>query len=314
MSDQGGEDHVAVAPWFADREVPVLVYRINRRPRPQGKLFAVQPDNFMDHLVECLRVGDETVTKGHGHERHWMIGNRHISSNLDSFSGRIGFRSPDVEVSESYDSASGDWLTNVVETERTVTAPFAVAAGTRFLAVAKHKSFSESVLPKVFEQVLRAGEEAREYPTTDWAVEPVLDEHDFERWLRGTAVLQSIRFEVKLPNPDAEESFLQLHKHLDSAGAGEMTHSLKPRDPEAGLNKDFEQEPISQGLMAMARKSFAQLRAKGTGKTGSTREYSQTRRVRRVRLDLSGNHVTAQAIITEFAVNAPPEPEAPDGN
>ena len=51
-------------PWYAVRDVPVYLYRINRRPRAQESLFSdgtVPP--FLDHVTETLLMG-EAVTTG----------------------------------------------------------------------------------------------------------------------------------------------------------------------------------------------------------------------------------------------------------
>jgi len=278
------------------------MYRVNRRPRPQGNLFAEQPQSFLDHLEQCLLFGAEMITSGRGHERHWKLGNRDIGLDPPYIAGWIGFRAQDAEERDDYDDATVAWRTEVVATERRATAPFVVAGGTRLLLIAKHPQFPEGTLPVVFEALLNQGEEDRPHPTTDWAVEPVLDSGDFQEWLRQTPVVEQVTFTVKRPNPDASESFAQLDQHLNAMRIGELTHRMSPSDKEHGLAKDFDQDPISQGLMEMARQSFARIVAKGKGVTGSIRSYDQRERVRREYLPMPSEHDDAFRTLVRYAI------------
>lgn len=291
------------APWFSGREVSVLVYKVNRRPLPQGNLLAEQPAGFFDHLIECLLLRHEVVTKGRGRERHWMIGNRNIPDSLRYVVARLGYRAPEMAAKDAYDEDAGEWTSDLIETERVAIAPFVIVADSRLLCIAKHPSFAEGTLPVVFEAILNDGEAARPYPTTSWSVEPLLDETDFAKWLERTAILDRVSFDVRLPNPDAAESFAQLTSHMDAMEAGQMRHALAPRDVERGLRKDFESEPITQGLMEMARRSFARLKARGRSSSGSQREYSQTSRVRRGRLELPEDYTLAETAIAQFGLD-----------
>jgi hypothetical protein len=288
-------------PWFADRPVLVLMYRVNRRPRAQGNLFTEQPASFMDHLAECLLFGSEVTTTGRGHERHWKLGNRDIDASETRIAGWIGFRAEDAEEQDDYDDATASWQSTVVATPRRATAPFAVVGDSRLLFVARHPQFAEGTLPVVFETLLTEGENARDHPTTDWAVEPVLDSGDFKQWLNSTAVLDQVTFTVKRPNPDAAESFAQLDQHLETMRVGTLTHRMSPADEESGLAKDFDQDPISQGLMEMARRSFARVRATGKSVSGSIRSYDQRRRVRREHVPMPGDHQGALDTLTQYA-------------
>ena len=301
MSETSGASEATSGPrppWYADKDVPVLMYRINRRQRPQGNLFDQgEPPSFLDHLTECLLFGAEVVTTGRGRERHWMLGNREINEAAGYLAGWIGYRTEDAEQQDDYDLDSKAWTTAVVPTERRATAPFVIVVESRFLFVAKHPTFAEGTLAVVFESLLNTGEDEREVPTTTWAVEPVLDTVDFARWLQQTAVLDTVTFHVRLPNPDAAESFEQIVAHLDAQDAGALDHKLTPRDPERGLNKDFDQNPISQGLMEMARRAFALVRAKGRGAAGALRTYNQRERVRRETVRMPGEHAAAQEAV-----------------
>lgn len=272
-------------PWYAVRDVTVLIYRINRRPLPLTLFSPDEPNPpFPDHLAECLLFGPAVTTAGGGHERHWRLGNRTIDRADRYLAGWVGYITEDAEEQNNYDNDTAEWKTEIVQSERRVTAPFVIVAESRFLYVVKHPTFSEGAVRVVFEALLNLGEREREVRTTEWAVEPVLDTADFGRWLEETAVLDSVSFHVRLPNHDADDNFKQLADHLKIMKAESFDHRLKARDPESGLSKNFEDDAISQGLMQMARRAFATVRAKGRAINGKPRSYDQRERVRKARL------------------------------
>lgn len=287
--------------WFAEKQVQVLTFRINRRPTPQGNLFAEQPERFIDHLVECLQFGLEITTTGRGHERHWRLGNRNTGEHERWVSGWIGFRAENAEERDEYDLDTSAWLTEVVDTEISSTAPFVIVSDTRYLCIAKHPKFSEGVLPVVFETLLNLGERAREQVTTIWAVEPVLDIVDFELWLQDMAVVDQVTFTVKRPNPDADEDFEQLEEHLRATEAGTLIHTLKPSDRDRGLTKNFNLDSISHGLMQMARLSFAAIKATGRNREGIPKYYDQGRRVRHQKVRMPATPSEATRRLIEYA-------------
>lgn len=288
--------------WFAGKQVQVLTFRINRRPTAQGNLFAEQPDSFMDHLSQCLQFGLEITTTGRGHERKWRLGNRYTGEHEQWLSGWIGFRADNSEERDEYDVDAASWLTEVVDTEISSTAPFVIVNDTRYLCVAKHPKFSEGVLPVVFETLLNLGERERDQVTTDWSVEPVLDIVDFESWLQDMAVVDQVTFTVKRPNPDADEDFEQLDDHLRATGAGTLIHTLKPSDRDRGLTKNFNLDSISHGLMQMARLSFAAIKATGRNLVGVPKYYDQGRRVRRQKVRMPATPPEATQRLVEYAI------------
>lgn len=290
----------AKPPWFANKNVVVMTYRINRRPKEQGNLFGGQPASFIDHLTECLLFGVEMTTSGRGHARHWKLGNRKIGASDDYLAGWIGFRAEDSEEQDDYDDEEKVWRTEEVTVDRRATAPFVIVSSTRLLFVAKHKEFGENVPALVIQRLLEKGEKERDHVTTDWAVEPVLDNRGFQQWLEETTVLNSITFTVRLPNPDGEASFKQIDDFMKTNRVGKMVETLTPSDSEVGLTKDFERDPWSRGLMEMVRRSFAQLRAKGTGAAGKIRTYNQSEKVRRNRVLMSRDHTGTLDALVEY--------------
>ncbi len=290
-------------PWFAGKQVPVLMYRINRRPRPKGgNLFADEPNDFLAHLADCLLFGEVVTTEGRGSIRHWRLGNRVLVENLGAITGWVGYTVENTEEQEEYDDSSRSWRLSLALTERRASAPFVVVAEGRYLYVAKHPTFAEGTIPAIFEDLLNRGEQRREAPTTLWAVEPVLDEEHFQHWLERTAVLDTLVFHVKLPNPDAADSFRQIDAYLKSMRAGELQHKLTPRDPDIGLNKEIEQEPISQRLMEMTRRGYARIRAKGKTAGGTVRVYDQRRRVHRQQVRMPASPDEALGAVVRHAI------------
>lgn len=302
-ADQTSEARPA---WYADKDVPVLMYRINRRDLPMTLFESVEdqtPPPFLDHLAECLLFGTEVSTIGRGHQRWWRLGNRDLNPDRGYLAGWVGYRSDDAEAEDTYDDATQEWNTVVVEREKRATAPFVVVDGSRFLFVARHPSFAAGTPATVFEMLLNQGESERSVRTTEWAVEPVLDTAEFREWLSETAVLDSVSFHVRLPNPDAAESFAQLDAHLRAQDAESFDHKLNPRDPDRGLNRDFTSDPISLGLLEMARRAFATVKAKGRNAAGGTRVFNQRDKVRQDVVPLPGDHDAAESAVIEHALN-----------
>ena len=290
--------------WYADKDIPLLVYRVNRRPRAQVSFFDSAPPSFLDHVAEVLLFGAQIVTSRGRHERTWTLGNREIDAEARYLAGWIGYRTEGAEEQDDYDPDALAWRTLVVETQRRATAPFTIIAASQLLFVAKHPTYSEGSLAVVFESLLQQGENARSGANTDWAVEPLLDTEDFTHWLGDTAVLDKVTFHVRLPNPDAAEEFEQITAHLRAQKAGRLDHTLTPADPERGLDKDFEQEPLSRGLMAMCRRAYAQVSARGRSAAATIRRYNQRERGRRDTVRMPSDHDAAQREIIEHGLNA----------
>lgn len=286
------------SPWFADKDVTVLTYRVNRRPLPQGNLLTDMPDRFLEHLHQVLLFGVDVVT-GRRNQRFWRLGNEDFSLEQGYLAGRVGYRASGITVDEDYQDDTKEWTTDIVEAEHSVSAPFVVVESTQQLYVAKHSSFSESTLPTVFEMLLNEGERRQPQETTDWGVDPVLDEQGFAEWLRRTPILDRVTFKVKLPNPDAEEAFAEVVGHLDRMDAKELTHELVARDPERGLNREFQRDPTMNGLMEMSKRAYAWVTARGRGPQAQRRVYSQRHRVLKQRLAMPSTYEGAQRTLVQ---------------
>ncbi len=308
---QSGE--AAPLAWFADKDVPVLTYRVNRRPRAKGdNIFAASQPSFLDHLVECLLIGESMRTIARNVEREWKLGNREINLTQGWLAGRVGYVTDVEEEVDDYDEAKSEWITAVVETEHRATAPFAIIASSRYLCVVKHPTFPDTTLATVFEWLLNEGERQRAAPDTEWSVEPVLNEADFESWLAKTAVLDRVTFSVRLPNPDAEEAFADIEQHMRVNNAN-LSHQLTPRDPESGLSKQLDQDPIGRGFMEMVRRTFGRIKATGKSATGAARRYDQSQRVKRESVRMPADYDAAKSAVIEYGLQQqPPAKPAPN--
>jgi hypothetical protein len=265
----------SVQPWYVGRRVHVVNYRINRRPRPQGNLFGDQPDSFLDHLAEALLFGHQ-VSVGKRGDRRWQLGNRRIDPGGRFLGGVIGWESEQLREEDHFDDDRAEWVPTLARASQVSLSPFVIEAASRRLFVMKHSSFAETTLATVFRTILNEGEAARETgPTTEWDVQPMLDEIEFEEWLREIAILDKVTFVARLPNPDAEEAFLELDAHLRHMRAGEMRHELKAADAEVGLSTNFADDRLASGLLEMSKRGYAAVSARARDSAARVRQFVQ---------------------------------------
>jgi hypothetical protein len=265
----------AIAPWFVERPVQAVNYRVNRRPLLQGNLFGEQPENFLDHLEAVLLFGFE-VAIGRRGDRRWQLGNRRIDPKRRFLAGVIGWESEQLREEDHFDDVKAEWVPGVATTSQVALSPFVIEARSRRLFIMKHSSFAETTLATVFRTILNEGERQREIgQMTDWDVQPMLDELEFEAWLSEIAILDKVTFVARLPNPDAEESFRELDEHIRKMRAGEMRHELKAADEDAGLATDFTADRLSLGLLEMSKRGFAAITARARDSASRIRTFVQ---------------------------------------
>ncbi|MGN9803048.1 hypothetical protein [Micromonospora sp. L32] len=280
MSDVPGEN--LPEPWFAERSGVVLLYRINRRPLPEPSLFAHQPELFMDHLVEVLQFGVPEVT-GRRNKREWRLGNREITPDEDALFGQIGWVRTDYRAADHYNEAEMRWEDIVEGREVSARAPFVIDGGSRILGVLQHPSFAPTTVAKVFENLLRRGEEAREAASTEWSVEPILDEQDFLSWLRSVDSVQRIMMVAKLPNPDALPEFEPVWDRMQQRKARLLKEIMEAANVEVGL-QDLEEDAQVRAFLAMGTNAFGYVVADGRRGRHDTR-YDQRERSAHERTD-----------------------------
>lgn len=268
-------------PWFTNKPVDILQYRVNRREVSQLSFSGTQPDSFVDHLVEVLLFG-HTVSVARRGERTWQLGNRNISSDSGTVSGVIGWQSQESREEDYFNRELAEWESRVEQSNRAVIAPFSIDTDQRKLLVVKHPSFAETTLASVFRSILNDGENERSLgSTTSWDVEPILDDIEFFEWLRTIAVLSQISFDVRLPNPDSEEAFEEVHRYLEDMQASQMKHTLKPADPERGLSTDLNGHPLTAGMIEMAKRGFASIAASAFDSKARLKRFIQKNRTMR---------------------------------
>jgi len=276
-ADKTGKPQTPARHWFGQRDVPVLLYRVNRRDLPVLPL-APRPDDFGEHVDMMLRRSG-TVQTGRAWRRQWRVGNLERSNGF--VIGRIGWQRSDEATTETrFNEAAKQWIDEASPREVTAVAPFAIDIAGRYLGVARHPTFSESILASVFTMLLNDGERDDGQEATDWAVEPVGDESGFLRWVSSVDIVTRVEYVFKLPNPGAEPSFQGLFDDLTAHGAREHREMYKARDGE-GLDK----EEIAGGeqareYLAGAATGYGYVKASGQ-RAGRTRQYDQRRRVAR---------------------------------
>jgi hypothetical protein len=241
---------------------------------PQPDLFTgTQPGSVFDHFVEVLLFGEPVATTGGKHRREWRLGNRDIDEAGQQLRGHIGWQRAGQRTADHYNRQSRRWEDVVEDADVSARAPFLFDGSTRVLAVLKHPTFRERTIPDIFERILRSGENARQSPSTEWSVEPILDEMEFRQWLRSVDSVSSINLVAKLPNPDALPEFEEVWAYMESKRAKLLREWMEAANPEVGLLNLDEDQKIGQYL-ALGRDGFGYVKASGR-REGRDVQYDQ---------------------------------------
>lgn len=259
--------------WFSGRPGRLLVYRVNRRPKGEDSLFPTElPSDSFDHFVRVLAPGYEVVS-GRGHQRVWRAGGLQIDRDQETVTGRLGWQPLGTEdvTAPKWMPDEMDWRLETTDPEEHLL-PFGFDGESRLLTVVRDRSSNPTTIGGVFERILRENESELEDPTTDWAVEPVLDARNFLDWLHSQDVVQSVSFTAKLPNPSLDEPFKELAERLQRSHATKHTETMVSQRDE-GLVEVEQDRDFGQAI-AMAQRGFALLRGKGK-RGGKKTTYSQ---------------------------------------
>lgn len=249
-------------PWFSERQGTVLFYRVNRRERShQLRLMAREYPSAFAHLLDILDFR-ATVRTGRQHQREWHLGNKSVDRNREILTGVVGYVRSGQELIGVYRTDDQVWEDVLEERGSGVYAPFGFDGQTRILAVLKHPQFSGKTLAEVFTDFLTQGEDRLTSPTTDWAVEPMLDDEDFYEWIRRTPYVERVRFVAKLPNPDGLDGLEFVNRRMDELEAGQIAEELVARDREVGL-RNLDQDAIARGYVDSAVQGFGYVTARG---------------------------------------------------
>jgi hypothetical protein len=240
----------------------------------------VQPDSVMDHIIEVLPFGSHVVT-GTRQKRDWILGNRSIAPDIAYMSGQVGWEQHGEEPVSKYEDETSQWLDVVELSDRAVRAPFVFDARSRILGVLKHPTFNENTLAKVFQTLLREGEQQRGWPSTEWSVEALLDERDFLEWLHSVQSVISINLVAKMPNPDGLDEFGPVWEEIQQRRARLISTRMVAANDEVGL-EGLEDDPRVTGSLAMGREGFGYVEARGR-RNGHETVYDQREKVARER-------------------------------
>jgi hypothetical protein len=234
----------------------------------------------MDHIIEVLPFGSHVVT-GTRQKKDWILGNRNIAPDLSYLSGQVGWEQHGEEPVSKYEDETSQWLDVLELSDRAVRAPFVFDARSRILGVLKHTTFDENTLAKVFQTLLREGEQQREWPSTEWSVEALLDEWDFLEWLRNVESVTSITLVAKMPNPDGLDEFGPVWEEMQARRARLYSTKMVAANDDIGL-EGLEEDPLVRGSLAMGRRGFGHVEARGR-KNGHETVYDQRDKVARAR-------------------------------
>ena len=271
-----------VEPWFAGKPATVLLFRVNRRPLAQSDLFAEQPESVLDHLAEVLLFGESVIT-GRRNRREWLLGNRSINERTGQLTGQIGWERTDQRAGDHYNPTSRQWEDVVEDAGVSARAPFLFDASSRILAVLRHSTFSERTIPHVFETLLQRGENARLGRSTEWAVEPILDEGEFREWLETVDSVTKLNMVAKLPNPDALPEFENVWEYMQAKKAKLLRELLEAQDPSVGLSGLNNDQRVNQ-FVALGTNGFGYVVADGR-RDGRDVRYDQRQQSARERTD-----------------------------
>jgi len=244
-----------------------------------------QPDSVMDHIVEVLLFGKPVVTGRSDRQREWFLGNRHILQDESALTGQIGWQRNDEQQAtvSRYVSETQEWRDELEPAGRSAHAPFVFDGNSRILGALKHSTFSETTVAKVFQDLLREGEQQREWPSTEWSVEPILDERDFLSWLHSVQAVTSIKLVAKLPNPDGLEEFGPVWEEMQARSARLDSLKWVAANEQVGL-QGLEDDPRVRGNLAMGKQGFGYVEARGR-RSGNETVYDQREKVAREVID-----------------------------
>lgn len=195
-------------------------------------------------------------------KRDWILGNRRITADESALSGQIGWEQRGDEPASRYQPETKEWLDVVEPQEHSARAPFVFDGSSRILGVLKHRSFGESTVAKVMQTLLRQGEEQREWPSTEWSVEAILDERDFLSWLHSVQAVTSVKLVTKMPNPDGLDEFGPVWEEMSQRKARLMSTRMVAANEDEGL-EGLESDERVRGSLAMGRRGFGYVEARG---------------------------------------------------
>jgi hypothetical protein len=247
--------------WFADKDVDVYLFRVNRRPlagEGAHRLFDDQMHSDVAmHLRAVLQLSD-SVVHGRRHKRIWRVGNLTSGPNDEWVTGRLGAQSGGPRMEFGWNKDERNWEPEVRAQEHSVVTPFAFLREGRVLAVMRHPEINENAAAAVLTHLLNDGERTSGVHGTDWSVDPILSEEDFDQWVNSVDRVVKVKFVFKRPNPDRADDLEILMGRLDALDAEYIAEEVKAKDPQLGLDKDgLNQDAHLKQLKSAAVRSWA---------------------------------------------------------
>ncbi|MBB6406715.1 hypothetical protein [Arthrobacter sp. AZCC_0090] len=113
-------------------------------------------------------------------------------------------------------------------------------------------------------ELLNQGERLSGVSGTDWSVDPILAEEEFDRWVNSVDRVVKVKFVFKRPNPDKADDLEILSDRLDALNAEYIAEEVKAKDSRIGLDKDgLNNDTEFRKLKSAAVRSWAFITAFG---------------------------------------------------
>lgn len=266
MSNNGNEE-TAVEPWFAGKDVDVFLFRINRRPLAGQGVHRLFDDLLHQDVVAHARAVlamSHSVELGRRYKRIWRVGNLTSGPGDEWITGRLGAQSAGDRTEFDWNEEERAWEQEVRAVDHSVVTPFALLRDGRVVAVMKHPEINDGVAAAVLTRLLNQGERESGRPGTDWSVDPILAEEEFDDWVNSVDRVVKVKFVFRRPNPDRADDLERLSDRLDALNAEYLAEEVKARDPQVGLDKyELNTDDGFRMLKSAAVRSWAFITASG---------------------------------------------------
>lgn len=220
-------------------------------------------DDMLTHIQEVLRRSD-SVLYGRKEPKTWQVGNLRASPTSEWITARLGATRRNISTDYQYDERTREWVGVPNEREHTILTPLALLSDMRILAILAHPEMTDITAARVLTDILNNGERKLPIPTTDWAVEPMLDDREFEEWIRDADRVTNVKFVFKRPNPDGAEDLELMQERLVNLKAESIAEEIKAANPEVGLDKQaLTHDRYVARFRSAAVRTFATVTARG---------------------------------------------------
>lgn len=254
----------------------VLVYKVNGYRSGQASLLEKEPPaNRFDHVLEILSFRARTRTT-RSPDREWRLGNKKVDEDAQQLGGFVGWTSTVVESTGTYDEEALEWIDTEERSVRGPHQPFIYDGPSQRLYVVRDRSFRPQTVAAVFQDLLQTGDLAHGY-RTEWSVEPLLDQGDFESWLQGTSSVHRLVVVLQRPNPDGLDELAPAKDRLETLNAKQVKEEIVAAD-DAGLRRGIQEDELTMSSVRMAQRGYGYVRAEGQS-GGRNTVYDQREKI-----------------------------------